>query len=166
MSSFKEFIWPFKNLEEVFSLLYISSKCDPNLEIKFIADTFNFLFETRFSDCDIENSLNKLTAFNHKTFTNKVNVIDEKLINKPCFCGSIYNNCKFCQNKLQVKKGTPCVLFGLHDMKYGISLIKQCETCKTKFLIDKYEKDNTMYSDRMTKYICTSSESIFEVTVL
>jgi hypothetical protein len=51
-------------------------------------------------------------------------------------------------------------------MKYGISLIKQCETCKTKFLIDKYEKDNTMYSDRMTKYICTSSESIFEVTVL
>ena len=166
MSTFQDVIWSLKNLQQVFSLLYMSSKCDPNLEIQLIADTFNAIFQTSYTECNIENSLNILSAFNHKNLINIVNLIDEKLENKTCFCSSIYTNCKFCQNKLQVKKGSPCVLFGKHDMKYCISLIKTCNTCNVKYFIDKYEKDNVMHSDRMTEYISTSSESVFEVIIL
>ena len=163
MLTFEDYIWPLKNLEQVFSLIYISSKCDPSIEIRLIGQTFNTLFESSLSDCDIENLLNKLTNFNHESFMNKINIIDEKLKNKSTYCGSTYKHCKFCQGTLKIKKGTECVIFCCNDMQLGISLIKTCEICNIKYFIDKYEMNGTLFSDRMAKLITTSSESVFEV---
>ncbi len=48
-------------------------------------------------------------------------------------------------------------------MKSGISLLKRCDVCKINFYIDKYELYGNFHSDSLSKYICTRSESVFEV---
>ena len=65
MSTFQEKVWPLKQSEEVFILLYITAKCDPTVEISFISKTFNELYGFTFTECDIENCLNKFTNFNN-----------------------------------------------------------------------------------------------------
>ena len=95
MSSFYDALWPLQNLQQVFSLFNLSSKCDPNLETQLITEILNAIVLTTFTECGIVNSFNKLTDFYHKNIINIVNLIDQKIKNKTWFCSSIYYNCKY-----------------------------------------------------------------------
>jgi hypothetical protein len=130
MLSFEDTIWPLKNLEQLFTLIYLASKCHVGIEIDYITRTFNEVYQFEFTACDIENFLNKFIEFNSKGFVNKVKIVDEKLKIKSVLCGSIYSNCKFCQSKLVVKKDSSCVVFDKNEMKNGISLLKRFDVCK------------------------------------
>ena len=55
-----------KNLEQLFTLIYLASKCDVGIEIDYITRTFNEVYQFEFTACDIENCLNKFTEFNYK----------------------------------------------------------------------------------------------------
>lgn len=166
MVVFEELILPLKTLEEVFSLLYISVKCNPNLEIAFMATTFNDIYGSSLTQCDIENCLNKLTCFNYKTFKTKICSIDEKLKSKPTVCEPPYANCKFCQSGLEVKKQSTSVIFRLNAIQTGLILSKACNNCNITYYIDKFEKDGSFYTYENLNYISISSETLFEVNII
>jgi hypothetical protein len=161
--SLENLIWPLKSLDEVFSLSYLSAKCDANIEISTITKIFNDIFGTEFTACDVENCLNKITNFNYGSFLKKVSIMDDKLKNRPVPCGSNYNNCKFCQSRLLVKVASPCVVFCLEEMKNGINVEKECSKCKVNYFIDKYKMNGCYNSDRYCIYISISRDSVFEV---
>ena len=163
MPSFEDIVWPLTSLDQLFSLLYISSKCNPNLEISFITKSFNDLYNSTFTECDIENVLNKTTNFNYKSFMKTIEKIDILISKKQILCAPIYRNCIDCKSELEFKKQSSCVVFCLNEIKKGLLISTACKDCDIIYYIDKYEKSNVFHSYKSMHFISTSSESIFEV---
>lgn len=166
MLTLEEVLWPLINLDEMFSLLYVSSKCNPLYEISFITKTFNEVQNRILTEIDIENCLNKLTSFKYHSFAQKVIFLDEKLKSKPRLCEPKLEVCEKCTSQLELHKKSQCVFFGINSIENGILVTKKCSSCSIIFHVDKYEKHGELHSYFKSEYLCTSSESVFEVIIL
>ena len=166
MTSLEQYIYPLQNFQQVFPLLYISAKCNIDIEIEIIRNTFNNMFKTNYSDCDIRNCLNKFTNFDQHAFKNSIAVIDQKLKSKKFLCESNLENCIDCNKKLKVTKTVSCLVFDINEIYDSDAVLRYCNACNISYNIDHYIKNEISYCYENSKYVATSSESVFLVSYI
>jgi hypothetical protein len=166
MINLEQYIYPLQNFQQVFPLLYISSKCNIDIEIEFICTTFNNMFKSDYSECDIRNCLNKFFNFDLHAFKNSIAVIDQKLKSKKFLCESNHENCINCNKKLKATKTVSCLVFGINEIYDSETVVKYCNACNIYYNVDHFVKNGISYCYENSQYVATSSESVFVVSYI
>ncbi len=160
---------PLSNIQEVFTLLYITSKFDIDNDKDAIIEIFNSTSNTKLTAIDLVPVLQKylyLSQSNITEFQSLINNIDQNINKK--FSKTIYpptSNCVNCYADLKIVKTQLINTYTISGPNIYRYVTTQCDTinCKTLHYVDCYTKNSKgFYYNQETDYIQLSNHSVFE----
>jgi hypothetical protein len=142
-----QLFYPLKSLEQVYTLLYLSSKYHLDVELSSLTLTFNTVMQTQFNEQQLLFTIKKfysLMATNEDSFFKLTESLEEKISqNKIIICEAPFLNCKYCKDALINTRKSNCLVFTLSGPKPGLLRSKYCKNCLITYNTDTFIKDGS-----------------------
>ena len=168
-----EAIYPLKNLQEFFGLIFLYLESDDDL--KFVSNSFNDCFDTNYNDGDIELLLIKylrLLKLNETGLQEIFNKLKNKVNNKKQLIMPPVNRCLECKLLLSISsEKNEITAYCFDKPKIMLQMNKRCHRCSIEYSFRNYTKFNSsfeyLYSSKISSdFLATSRETCFEIKLL